>query len=172
MRRDSKAASQHVVDATVQRRNNASARPSRIKEIALVSMLVVGVTSGGVVLGVYGLSPLVGELSLATLRESISNITALSYGAVADIAQQPNILFALGVTTTAAVLAYVVLRLWKRYTTRRVNGSSKQLSLAFSARTPRDVQVLAAAGKAPADIASRTRLPVDAVSMLLQLRQQ
>lgn len=38
-----------------------------------------------------------------------------------------------------------------------------------ASRTPRAVQALAAAGAAPIDIARKTGLPVDAVSMLLEL---
>ena len=141
---------------------------SRAREVALVSALVLGVTSGGVAIGAFGLSPLLGDAPMLKLRSLGDQLLGRVFELAAFVAGNPELL----VIPVAAVVGVVALKFVtrsKRKRGQRRNTTIFQAPSAFSSRTPKDVQVLAAAGQAPADIAVRTRMSVDAVSMLLQL---
>ena len=144
--------------------------PARVKELAIMGALVVGVTSGGVALGVYGVSPLVRTLSWQRISGTGRDVVARAIEIASNVAQQPDVMIALALTAIAAVAAYVGTGWWKKRSASRTTAVAAT-AMSFSPRTPRDVQVLAAAGRKPAEIAARTRLPVDAVSMLLNLGQ-
>lgn len=161
-----------AVAAPAKRTARMPMSPARVKELAVMATLVVGVTAGGVALGVYGVSPLIEGVSMERLRDLSDRLVAKTFEVAANVVQQPDVLIALGITAVAAIAAYVGVGVWKkRAPNRGAPVASAQTTMTFTARTPRDVQVLAAAGRKPAEIAARTRLPVDAVSMLLNLGQ-
>lgn len=123
-----------------------------VREALQMTVLGVVVTGLGLVTGAFIMSPAVTReqrlLAVAGVAAAAA-LVALAFGA-------RRLMQAIGArrarrTRTSAVAAPVT----------RLNGKAS--------RTPRAVQALAAAGAAPTEIAWKTGLPVDAVSMLLEL---
>jgi hypothetical protein len=123
-----------------------------MREALQMTVLGVVVTGLGLVTGAFIMSPAVTReqrlLAVAGVAAAAA-LVALAFGA-------RRLMQAIGArrarrTRTSAVAAPVT----------RLNGKAS--------RTPRAVQALAAAGAAPTEIAWKTGLPVDAVSMLLEL---
>jgi hypothetical protein len=75
------------------------------------------------------------------------------------------------VVALAAVAVVLAIRGFRARKTGRIATIATAGSSTLSARTPREVHALAASGKPAVEIAARTRLSVDAVAMLLSLRQ-
>lgn len=123
-----------------------------VREALQMTVLGVVVTALGLVTGAFIMSPAVtrGQRMLAVAGvAAAAALVALAFGA-------RRLMQAIGAhrarrSRTSAVAAPVT----------RLNGKAS--------RTPRAVQALAAAGAAPTEIAWKTGLPVDAVSMLLEL---
>jgi hypothetical protein len=143
---------------------------SRVKDSLLVASLILGVTAGGMALGAYGVSPLIGDGVGAAAKRVVSAMVGVGLEVAIAVVEQPKVSLTLAITVVVAIGVYVGTGVARRRSRRRV-GVASSSTLTFTGRTPRDVQVLAAAGTAPADIAARTRMPVDAVSMLLSLGQ-
>lgn len=123
-----------------------------MREALQMTVLGVVVTGLGLVTGAFIMSPAVTReqrlLAVAGVAAAAA-LVALAFGA-------RRLMQAIGArrarrSRTSAVAAPVT----------RLNGKAS--------RTPRAVQALAAAGAAPTEIAWKTGLPVDAVSMLLEL---
>jgi hypothetical protein len=123
-----------------------------VREALQMTVLGVVVTALGLVTGAFIMSPAVTReqrlLAVAGVAAATA-LVALAFGA-------RRLMQAIGArrarrSRTTAVAAPVT----------RLNGKAS--------RTPRAVQALAAAGAAPTEIAWKTGLPVDAVSMLLEL---
>ncbi len=126
-------------------------RAPQVKRTLVTVALIAGVTVGGVMLGALLVStpatklvpPRVVELSIAGL-----------------------------LLLAAAIVGAQAFRDQTKSAQRRV-APAPAMSLANASgrvdQTPRAVQALAQAGTAPVEIALRTRLPVDAVSMLLAM---
>lgn len=106
---------------------------------AAVTALVLAVTAGGVMAGAFFVSPLAASI--------------------------PWVLPAVAVVAIVAVMAMITV--WMEPATK---GATVRIAKASAGdRTPKHVQALAAAGTTLTEIARRTRLPVDAVSMLLSI---
>jgi hypothetical protein len=124
-----------------------------VREALQMTVLGVVVTALGLVTGAFIMSPAVTReqrmLAVAGVAAAAA-LVALAFGA-------RRLMQAIGAhrarrSRTSAVASVPAARL---------NGKAS--------RTPRAVQALAAAGAAPTEIAWKTGLPVDAVSMLLEL---
>ena len=63
-------------------RGKKSSRVSaaRVKELLLLSALIVSVTAGGVALGVYGVSPLLGKLSKEAVEGAVAFVISWAVG--------------------------------------------------------------------------------------------
>ena len=144
---------------------------ARVKEVLMLTTLTMTVTAGGVAIGVYGVSPLLGKSSWESVKESLTRFAMQSIETVGHALQQPRVVLTLAITAFVAAALLIGTAISRRGGSRKRASSHAAPAMVFNARTPRDVQVMAAAGKAPADIAARTRLPVDAVSMLLNIGQ-
>jgi hypothetical protein len=122
-----------------------------------VAALGIGVTILGLVVGAFLMSPSVSREQRFTAFAALGGAAGLV------------LLIDLGRRGMAAVL--------KRRSKRATLSSSHRTAAAAptiklggrSSRTPRAVQALAAAGAAPTEIAWKTGLPLDAVSMLLEI---
>jgi hypothetical protein len=115
-----------------------------------ITALLVGVTAFGLFAGAWLMSPALSP------RQRL-----LAAGGV------------IGTLVVAAVGAWLRGVLMNRRTrrTRTAAAAAPVITLRSGrvSRTPKAVQALAASGAAPMDIAHRTGLPLDAVSMLLEL---
>jgi hypothetical protein len=128
-----------------------------LKEGLQVAALGIGVTILGLVVGAFLMSPSVSREQRFTAFAALGGAAGLV------------LLIDLGRRGMAAVL--------KRRSKRATLSSSHRTAAAAptiklggrSSRTPRAVQALAAAGAAPTEIAWKTGLPLDAVSMLLEI---
>ena len=153
----------------------ATASAKKVRDVALVSTLVFAVTAAGVAVGALGIAPFLRNEPMQRIENAWVTIMGLAFEAAGAVASNSMVAIALGVACALCIGVVVAYRM------RRGSGSagvpkirrktSQASAMAFSTRTPRDVQVLAAAGQAPVDIAVRTRMSVDAVSMLLQIGQ-
>jgi len=119
--------------------------------------LGVGVTMLGILGGAMLVAP-------AMPRDQLSE----------QLARMPReqLLMVGGLLATVAVLALGIRMLRRRGPGRAGRGAATPTMTQRGGRvskTPRHVQALAAAGDAPAEIAWKTGLPVDAVAMLLNL---
>jgi hypothetical protein len=130
----------------------ATASSSRPRQIGQMVMLGVGVVLIGLVIGTYVVAP------------------------TADAEQRRTALLALGAASMLLAMGVAVRALWTRATTWRARRSPRSSAATGGAvirlagsRTPHAVHTLAAAGAAPTEIAWKTRLPVDAVRLLLQM---
>jgi hypothetical protein len=116
-------------------------------QVLKFSALFVGVTGVGVVGGAWLMSP------------------ALS--------SQQRLVVAGGVISALVLAAIGVWLRGESATPRRAPRAVMSPTIAVrssrASRTPKAVQALAASGAAPMEIAARTGLPLDAVSMLLEL---
>lgn len=133
-----------------------SAKPAKTKlfEALKMTLLMVVVTGIGLVGGALIMSPVV----------SPEDRVMAALG--------------LGVMALAVLIGYLIKKAFSaiRMATKRrqraqlavSNAPSSQRSR-LSSKTPRAVQALAASGAAPTEIAWKTGLPVDAVSMLLEI---
>ncbi len=130
----------------------------RIGQAVLLLLLLVTVTGVGLVVGAFIMSP--------------------------EVSKEQRLLGAMGLAAFGLLMAtgYAAMRLarWARTTLRQRRQRQTRVAAipaltlrgARAAKTPRAVQALAATGAAPAEIAWKTRLPVDAVAMLLELSGQ
>ncbi len=143
--------SMHTMTAV--RPRMAPSRSQRLIGVLRTLLLMMVVTGIGVVAGAVLMSPLV------SARQRLI-VAAMVAG-----------LFAVGVTIAAAG------RLFRNIRSRRLRpavpavgptGTTRSRSRRVS-RTPRAVQSLAASGASTTEIAWKTGLPVDAVSMLLEI---
>jgi hypothetical protein len=155
----------------------AAARKNVVKDTVLISALVLAVTAGGVAVGALGIAPLLRNASMRQLESAARSAAGFVLQLADVIVASPKAVTIAGIAlavSIALVLSYRAYRTSGGKETIRVRRRRQSQSTSaphYASRTPRDVQVLAAAGQAPVDIAIRTRLSVDAVSMLLQLRQ-
>jgi hypothetical protein len=123
-----------------------------VRDALQMAALGLAVTAIGLVTGAFIMSPAVSREQRLLAVAGLAGTAAL-------------VLMALGLRR--AVQALQARRSRRARTTPaaaaaiRLNGKTS--------RTPRAVQALAAAGAAPTEIAWKTGLPVDAVSMLLEL---
>jgi hypothetical protein len=158
-----------------------TARWNVVKDTALISALVLGVTAGGVALGALGIAPMLRNASMQRVervaREAIGHALEFAGAIAGFVGANPAIAMATAIASVVFIAIGAAYRSRGRAPgifkagIRRRRQSQASAATAYTPRTPRDVQVLAAAGQAPVDIAIRTRLSVDAVSMLLQLGQ-
>jgi hypothetical protein len=164
----------------------------RLVRIALgYSALAVGVTVGGVAIGALVVAPVVSRGSQSFdwritvsrvvdwTREFGANITVPARPSWMNMAQVPSIVWmAVGMTAALALTGMIAWR-WRRHANSEseqalsairasLTGSNK-VSGAREGRTPRAVLALAEAGTAPADIARRTGMPLDAVVLCLSM---
>lgn len=122
-----------------------------VREALQMAALGIGVTVVGLVTGAFVMSPSVSTQQRLTAVAGLAGVAVVAmfvYGA-RQIVRVLRARRGHARPTSAAV------------PTLRMNGKAS--------RTPRAVQALAAAGAAPTEIAWKTGLPVDAVSMLLEL---
>lgn len=129
-----------------------------IKEGLQVAALGVGVTMLGLVVGAFLMSPTVSReqrwIAFAALGGAAGVVLLLDLGrrGLAAFRKRRGKRATLAGAHRAASAAPTI----------KLGGRS-------SSRTPRAVQALAAAGAAPTEIAWKTGLPLDAVSMLLEI---
>ena len=138
---------------------------TRIRNIVLTGTLVVGVTVAGVAIGALGISPILSSGNAVEAATAVAKNVAAEVLKAVDRPEAPYVAGALLFIATAVTS----VRSMRKRGKERVAVVKRAPS--NHPRTPRDVQALAAAGNAPVDIAMRTRLPVDAVSMLLRIGQ-
>jgi predicted lipid-binding transport protein (Tim44 family) len=139
---------------------SAATTMRRVRETALIIALGVGVTVVGLVTGALIMSPAV------TRQQRLMGVAVLAGLALC-------VLVVMG-----------AMRLMRRLSARRAKSRVHALAGARAktpmnvptmsrptrtGRTPRAVHAMAQAGAAPTEIAWKTGLPVDAVSMLLEL---
>ena len=140
-----------------------SARSGAVKQVLLVTALVVGVTVGGVAAGAFLVSPRMKALVAATKGAITSERLAVGAGVLL-------LGFLLTVLTPRITRALRKLRArGRRGSTPRTVVALPEPAVGRSDRTPRAVQALAQQGARPTEIAWRTGLPVDAVSLLLAM---
>ena len=139
--------------------------------------VAIGVTAGGTLVGATVVAPVVSGASLplvpTEVRDSIKHSDLLR--------GVPNVLWLyLGLVAAIATVAMIAWRYRARFSVAAPQASPQakrstaslpeKLIVGGNAnRTPRAVVALAEAGNAPADIARRTGLSLDAVSMCLTL---
>lgn len=128
-----------------------------LKEGLQVAALGIGVTILGLVVGAFLMSPNVSREQRFTAFAALGGAAGLVL--LIDLGRR-------GMTT-------LMNRRGKRSTlsaAHRTAASAPTIRLGGrSSRTPRTVQALAAAGAAPTEIAWKTGLPLDAVSMLIEI---
>ena len=153
----------------------AAASVKKVRDVALVSTLVLAVTAAGVAVGALGIAPFLRNEPMQRIENAAVAVLGMVFEAAGAVAADSTLAVVLGVACALCVGVVVAYRMRRRSANTGImkirRKSSPASAMAFSTRTPRDVQVLAAAGQAPVDIAVRTRMSVDAVSMLLQLGQ-
>lgn len=137
----------------------------RIRDITLTVTLVVAVTVAGVAIGAYAISPVI---TSENTSETAVRVAKQSAAFVLKAVNQPEAPYVAG-ALLLGITALTSVRSVKRRKMQRVVVAKRAPS--SQARTPRDIQALAAAGTAPVEIALRTRMPVDAVSMLMRIGQ-
>lgn len=121
------------------------------------------------------------------LRMLVLMVTVTGVGLIAgafimspEVSHEERVLalMALAALLAAFVVTYVLMRLISRMRStlserrqRRLRAAASMASgrNAVANRTPKHVQALAASGAQPVEIACKTRLPVDAVAMLLKI---
>jgi hypothetical protein len=128
-----------------------------LKEGLQVAALGIGVTILGLVVGAFLMSP--------TVSREQRFIAFAALGGAAGLV--------LLIDAARRGLAAIRKRRGKRATLsggHRAAAAAPTIKLGGrTSRTPRAVQALAAAGAAPTEIAWKTGLPLDAVSMLLEI---
>lgn len=127
------------------------------KEGLQVAALGIGVTILGLVVGAFLMSPTVSREQRFTAFAALGGAAGLVL--LVDMGRRK--------------MAGLMKRRGKRATlsaAHRTAATAPTIKLGGrSSRTPRAVQALAAAGAAPTEIAWKTGLPLDAVSMLLEI---
>ncbi|MCO4099423.1 MAG: hypothetical protein HEQ38_08495 [Gemmatimonas sp.] len=129
-----------------------------IKGVLQLAALGVGVTIIGLIVGAFLMSPGVSR------EQRIIAFVAL--GGAAGLV----LLYDVGVRALATFRKGRSRRATLSGVKRPTTAAAPSIKLAGrGGKTPRAVQALAAAGAAPAEIAWKTGLPLDAVSMLLEI---
>lgn len=129
-----------------------------MKTVFQMAALGVGVTIGGLVVGAFLMSP-------GVSREQ-RLIAFVALGGAAGLV----LLYDVGTRALATLRKGRSRRATLGGASRAGTATSPTIKLpSRSSKTPRAVQALAAAGAAPAEIAWKTGLPLDAVSMLLEI---
>ena len=129
---------------------------SRMRGVLTTTALVIGVTVGSVAIGAGLVSPVTAKF-MGQMMRVLSSITPEQY-AIGG-----------GVVTFALMLTVLTPRLLRRRAPSTGAIAAPTLSFSRNDRTPRAVQALAQQGAQPTEIAWRTGLPVDAVSLLLAM---
>ena len=163
--------------------NSADMRPSRMKvarSIAGYSALALGVTVGGVLIGATVVAPVMQPVVTGDNARMATRLVKDFVGALPPANQIPLEVWAVFGVALAVLLA--ALAAWRLRRRTAVDTSApfemaKMTTAALPAKpvvgrtskTPRAVLALAEAGTAPADIARRTGLPLDAVALCLAM---
>ena len=164
--------------STVRMNSTMKAQLGRVRALVGYVAIAIGVTAGGTIIGATVVAPVVSGASIPLLptdvRDNIKHSVMLQH--------VPNEMWLyLGVAAAMATLAMVGWQVVARFMSTNVPAgavSKKRTTAALpvklaasrnASRTPRAVLALAEAGNAPADIARRTGLSLDAVSMCLSL---
>lgn len=129
-----------------------------LKGVLQMAALGVGVTIVGLVVGAFLMSPGVSR------EQRIIAFVAL--GGAAGLV----LLYDMGMRALATFRKRRSRRATLRGANRPATAAAPTIKLTGrGSKTPRAVQALAAAGAAPTEIAWKTGLPLDAVSMLLEI---
>ncbi len=158
-----------------------------LRTVGLYTALALGVTVGGVALGAMVVAPAVahakpvlqriaGKNAPAAIAGARANLTRVVSPALRFVAKVPKARW-IYIDLTAIVLVGGLVSLRRRTSAPATKDPIVQLVAAVSAkaisgkssRTPRAVVALAESGASPADIARRTRMPLDAVAMCLSM---
>jgi hypothetical protein len=138
-----------------------------LQRIAAVTGLVVSVTVGGVMAGAFFVSPL--AATTPWVLPAVAVVAIIAVMAMLTVWLEPSAALA-----TVRIGGTQSVRERPIVATPTIASPSSFTLPGFSMggkvdRTPKHVQALAAAGTTLTEIARRTRLPVDAVSLLLSI---
>jgi hypothetical protein len=150
----------------------------RVRVALGYAAIAIGVTAGGTIVGATVVAPVVSSASMPRVANEVRK--TIKGGAL--LHSVPDIAWRyLGVAVALATVAMIVWRLRARSAAqpRVASHVANKRSIAtlpekltggrVGSRTPREVLALAQAGNAPVDIARRTGMSLDAVSMCLSL---
>jgi hypothetical protein len=140
-----------------------------MKRLAAVTGLVLAVTVGGVMAGAFLVSPLAATIPWVLPAAAVLALVAVV--AMLTVWMEPA---AKGAAVRIGSTPAQAGRPVRMHAATAPHGASSFALPGFSLggkidRTPKHVQALAAAGTTLVEIARRTRLPVDAVSLLLSI---
>jgi hypothetical protein len=140
---------------------------AQVKRIAAVTGLVLSVTVGGVMAGAFIVSPL--AAAKPWVLPAVAVVAIIAVMAMLTVWLEPS-----AAPATVRIGSKPSGRERDVVATTSIPSPSSFTLPAFSLggkvdRTPKHVHALAAAGTTLTEIARRTRLPVDAVSLLLSI---